>query len=239
MYRGYLQRVLGRPGEYDRLNEHTLRRLVAARAREAARQKLTQADVAEELSVHSATISDWLRKLKNNNMVYEPRHDPPSEYDVMVEARLRRLVAQEHEQGQDQGEGKGEREGDGEEEGVADAIDYKQAAFILGVSYNCMKDRLHRFQLSKGKYTPLNTKGINNVLESLRLAGASSCPQADDTLSVADNGFVQALGKRKRRERHDVDHHRESPDLEARNDDEDNSPAAEALSALEAALLLS
>jgi hypothetical protein len=56
---------------------------------------------------------------------------------------------------------------------------------------------------------------------------------------VADDGFVQALGKRKRRERYDVDHHRESPDLEAQKDDEDNSPAAEALSALEAALLLS
>jgi transcriptional regulator with XRE-family HTH domain len=221
MYRGYLQLVLGRPGEYDRLNEHTLRRLVAARAREAARQRLTQADVAEVLGVGQRTIRNWLRKLKNNNMVYEPRYDPPSEYDVMVEARLRRLTEQE------------------QEEGVADAIDCTQAAFILGVSYNCMNSRLHRFQLSKGRYTPLGTAAINNVLESLRLAGASSCPQTDDALSMADDGFVQALGKRKRRERHDVDHHRESPDLEAQNDDEDNSPAAQAPSALEAALLLS
>jgi hypothetical protein len=230
MYRGYLQRVLGRPGAYDHLNEHTLRRLVAAR--KAARQrKLTLRGAAEELGVHPTTISDWLRKLKNNNMVYEPRHDPPSEYDGVVEARLRRLIAQ----GQEEGQGVGE----GEEEGVVDAIDHTQAAFILGVSYTCMRNRLQSFKQSKGRYTPLNTKGINNVLESLRLAGASSCPQADDTLSVVDDGFVQALGKRKRRERHDVDHHRESPDLEAQNDDEDNSPAAEALGALEAALLLS
>jgi transposase-like protein len=219
MYRGYLQRVLGRPGEYDRLTEHTLRRLVAAR--EAARQRLTQADVAEELGVSPNTIRRWLRKLKNNNMVYEPRHDPPSEYDGVVEARLRRLIAQE------QGEG------------VEDAIDLKQAAFILGVGYQCMNNRLYAFKCSKGKYTPLSTLSINNLLESLRLAGASSCPQTDDTLSMADDGFVQALNKRKRRERHDVDHHRESPDLEAQNDDEDNSPAAEALGALEAALLLS
>jgi transposase-like protein len=219
MYRGYLQRMLGRPGEYDRLNEHTLHRL--SRAREAARRKLTQADVAEELGVTQPTMTVWLRKLKKNNMEYEPRHDPPSEYDGVVEARLRRLIEQEQE----------ERE--------ADAIDLKQAAFILGVSYDCMKKRLQRFHFSKGRYTPLNTKAINNVLESLRLAGASSCPQTDDTLSVADDGFVHALGKRKRTERHDVDHHRESPDLEAQKDNEDNSPAAEALSALEAALLLS
>jgi hypothetical protein len=133
----------------------------------------------------------------------------------MVEDRLRRLVAQEP------------------------AIDLKQAAFILGVSYSCMNNRFQLFRLSNGRYTPLNTAAINNVTQSLRLAGASSCPQTDDTFSVADDGFVHALGKRKRREKHDVDHHRESPDLEAQKDDEDNSPAAEALSALEAALLLS
>jgi transposase-like protein len=217
VYRGYLQRVLGRPGEYDRLNENTLRRLSKAReaVREAARQRLTQADVAEELGVSHQTISVRLLKLKKDNMVYEPRHDPPSEYDGMVEDRLRRLIEQEP------------------------AINYPQAVFILGVSYQCMNNRLRSFKRSNGRYTPLNTKAISNVRQSLRLAGASSCPQTDDALSVADDGFVQALGERKRRERHDVDLHRESPDLEAQKDDEDNSPAAEALSALEAALLLS
>jgi hypothetical protein len=104
------------------------------RARKAARKRLTQADVAEELGVARRTIHDWLRKLKCNNMVYEPQHDPPSEYDGVMEARLHRLVAQE--------EGKEE----GEEEGVADAIDHTQAAFILGVSYMCMNKRLYRFQ---------------------------------------------------------------------------------------------
>jgi hypothetical protein len=54
MYRAYLQQVLDRPGEYDRLNESTLRRLDTAR--KAARQRLTQVDVAEELGVKSNTI---------------------------------------------------------------------------------------------------------------------------------------------------------------------------------------
>jgi hypothetical protein len=132
------------------------------------------------------------------------------------------VVVQEQEQGQ--GQGQEQEEGEGEGEGVADVIDLKQAAFILGVSYHCMQNRMHRFQRSKGRYTPLRSTAISNVRQSLRLAGASSCPQTDDTLSVADDGFVHALGKRKRREKHDVDHHRESPDLEAQNDDEDNSP---------------
>jgi hypothetical protein len=119
-------------------------------------------------------------------------------------------------------EGEGKEGEEGEEEGVTDAMDHTQAVFILGVSYDCMNKKLQK--RSKGRYMLLSTMTINNVLQSLRLAGASSCPQTDDTLSVADDGFVHALGKRKRREKHDVDHHRESPDLEAQNDDEDNSP---------------
>jgi transposase-like protein len=198
MYRGYLQRMLGRPGAYDRLNEHTLRRLVAAR--EAARQELTQADVAEELGVGRSTISDWLRKLKKNNMVYEPQHDPPSEYDGVVEARLRRLVAQEH------------------------AIDYTQAEFILGVSHDCMRKRLERFRRNKSRYTPLKTQGINNVLNSLRLAGESCDPEAKATYDAENvNNSSQTPSIRKKRKRDDT--YTESPRLGAQTDHHNYSAA--------------
>jgi hypothetical protein len=120
-------------------------------------------------------------------MVYEPQHDPPSEYDGVVEARLRRLAEQE------------------EGEGLADAIDLKQAAFILGVSYTCMGNKLRAFRRNEGQYVPLNTKAINNVLKSLQLAGESCDPETVDTYETENvNNSSQSPSMRKKRKRDDT-----------------------------------
>jgi hypothetical protein len=220
MYRGYLQRVLGRPGEYDRLNENTLRRLL--KAREAARQKLTQKGVAEELGVDQRRISRWLCKLKKNNMVYEPEHDPPSEYDGMVEDRLRRLVEQEQ----------------GQEEGVADAIDHTHAAFILGLTVDLMRCKLHEFKKSsKISNIPLSNQ-IDKVRKSLN--SSSSSPAGFDSRYMSTRRrHITGIRKCYRRSKSDAaDGTRQSPRLGAQPDCEDSSAAAQALNHLEAALMM-
>jgi transposase len=241
IYRGYLQRMLGIPGEYDRLNEHTLRRLSGsrARAREAARQKLTQRGVAEELGVSQQTICNWLRKLKENDMVYEPQHDLPPEYDGVVEARLRRLAEQQEQE-----------QGEGEEEDVADAIDYKQAAFILGVSYKCVDSRLRRYKDTQERLRRLMpdgrrdaTLGANSTRHDSQsvIVNAFASQHTTDTPKTADNDTLHTPdaylgGKRHRSDYHD--YHRGSLHLTAQRDCGSAPGVAEDLTPLEAALLL-
>jgi hypothetical protein len=80
----------------------------------------------------------------------------------MVEDRLRRLAEQEQ----------GQREG----EGVADAIDHKQAAFILGMGYDCIESMATMMPVMLTMMPVMLTMMMTSAADSLTSPTALSQP---------------------------------------------------------------